>query len=285
MKKEKETIYYLRAVHTKEAYMKYGIAFEVPEGIDREKVMAIVGELEGKLYITHAKMRFLCHRLTELGLSMTQGEFVISRIMGYREFKGMKKSKTSPERLKDQLQSRLRHLRDHEEAQKNRRVKNQTKGTIKARYGSNLRDYFFLQHTEYVEYIEKLMQGYTNVYLDDAARDRPYGKMGWEGYHKAYGLFWQHLYRKVRDGEFDVTRPGLVRIKQLSHYLFAWGFRRYFQSEVIFRFARFLPDTYRASHIALRRDSDPTDEIDLNYPTLDIEDDEAEEGDDIGNRI
>jgi hypothetical protein len=256
----------------------------IPPEVDREDLERTLSLLDGKPYVLQSFFnRLRTHLFDANKIPHTQAGDLLARRMGWPYLASITQTSIVKDfELEGRLAMRRAHLARMEEQERAKILKKTGPG----KYGEMGKEfgqhYFFTSHRHFVTLMEDLLKEHNDVYLQGIINGWP-DRMQWDDYHKSFGQFWQTVLALHNRKEVDFSEPGLDSIKRLCHYLYTWCFRRYMDSDIIFRHARFLPRTYRAEHIAFRRDKDLSVVVDDDYPELPFDEDE-EDGDNIGNR-
>lgn len=264
-----------------------------------EQIEQALSVLDGKPYVSSKLVDRIVWVLTrDLKIGRDDAENLIGQRFGYNGWTGFKRSKKEDEayhkeraRNTPSIAAQLRgDMRSAGQIKKDRRKDERIAekverllqyGTLAGRVHCKPKTYFFFQRPEFVVAIEDLMVEHTDYLLEEAVKSYPYGRMTWEIYRQSFGIFWRKVQQLHTSGKIDFSEPGLKWVKQLSHCLYSWNFRRYMDGEVIFRYARSLPRQYRAIHVAAVRDINTQTVVDVDYPEMEFEEDPD---DNIGNR-
>lgn len=289
MSGEKRTFYYGRAGTPVSEKLR---RFNIPESLNpkREAILEVLSHLDSKPYIsTHYLQRMVWTLDRDMGLGKDLARDLIAQRFGYAHYSGLNRSKTLDEehhkrRAREPgIQAQLRgDMRSGTAIARSMREEKRAKEKAERKLlmgelggpsgGVKHKTYFFFRQPGYVEAIEKLMLTYNDCYLQAAVDSYP-AKMDQDVYYTSFGLFWREVLKLQTSKKIDFSIPGLLLIKQLSHYLYSWNFRRYMADEVIARYAPFLPRHYRCLHVAAVRDRSLYRAVDKDYVEKDIEED------------
>lgn len=296
MSTTKKTTFYGRPVYPVAEKLRVLMLSEVSD----EKKAAIEDTLkilDGKPYISAKLVEKLVLHLAQVlqGFHIQFAENLVGKRFGYGGFSGMKKSHGTEEYHKErakspsiraQIEGDMRSQYTISKALKEEQKECQKAarrlliGDIGGPQRPHHKTFFFYRETQYVEAIEKLLSEYNDCYLQAGVSNYPQ-KIQMDEYNKSFGLFWKEVVKLHTSGVIDLSVPGLLLIKKLSHYLYSWNFRRYMDGKIISRYAPFLPEAYRAAHVAAKRDTCARIIVDDNYYEMEFEE---EPDDNIGNR-
>lgn len=236
--------------------------------------------------------RMLHHLVHELDLPIALAKDSIAKRFGYVNWKQLygsrntehyhtTRAKTTPSivmQMRGDMRSEPAKRRDNQKLEQKQRqlLQRLMNGTNSTPARSHPKTYFYFKHPHYVKTLEELIQSYSDCYLEDAIGKYPYDRLTWSDHDASFGLFWKEVVKLHSSGKADFSAPGLKAIKNLAHHLFAWHFRRYMESEIIFRYARFVPTEYRRFHIAIKRDTFDNTVVDEDYVELEFDEGERD---------